>query len=90
MTMMCLAETAVDSEESTGRDAFRLAALAVTEAQKSAKGVWQPALVQSQLEKQTKENESPDGKKTIFDEAGLYKLNDRTAVNRIQMIDVNG
>ncbi|MFD9697476.1 hypothetical protein [Lentzea sp. NPDC059081] len=78
ITMLCLAGTAAESEESTGRDAFRFAALAITEAKKSAGELWRPQAVQTQLEN------SP-----VFAQAGLHKLNDPGAVDRIQFISVN-
>ncbi|SDD36824.1 ABC transporter substrate-binding protein [Actinokineospora iranica] len=77
LTMTSLAPSAVESEESTGRDAFRIAAAAIKEAQISAKGVWKPALAQSMLHKTE-----------VFETLGLPRLNDASQPNRIWLVDL--
>jgi hypothetical protein len=78
LTITSLAKTAEESERSTGRDAFGIAAIAIDQAQISAKGVWKPALVQNML-----------GKTEIFQPHGLPKPNDDTSMNRIQMVNIS-
>ncbi|MFD5827837.1 ABC transporter substrate-binding protein [Lentzea sp. NPDC060358] len=78
ITMLCLAANPVESEESTGRDAFQFAALAVREARRAAGELWEPVVVRTELEKST-----------VFADAGLHQLNDRGATGRIKFVRVN-
>ncbi|GLZ36001.1 hypothetical protein Lesp02_81880 [Lentzea sp. NBRC 105346] len=77
LTMMCLAGGAVDSEETTGRDAFTVVAAAATEAKKTAAGTWGPAIIQTLLEKRTSTGAEPP------------RLNDATATDRIHVVDIS-
>ncbi|WNV89169.1 hypothetical protein [Umezawaea sp. Da 62-37] len=79
VTVTSLGPTAVSSDEGTGADAFRVAAVAIAGACESAEENWDPPLVRTQLEQ-------PDF--TVDGFTGPIRLNDETGGGRIRMIDV--